>query len=114
MLFWRGLRTDEAKLARIFRARCTNESVLRQEILDTEVTKRLQLLDAHGILFKSIQNPDSLSANVLSFAVQALGTGILGRPGRHFQRQNRRQPARCHRINVFTCTTTSASRQSRT
>jgi hypothetical protein len=39
-------------------------------------------------------------------------TGILGRPGRHFHRQNRRHPARCHRIIVFGCTTKSASRHS--
>lgn len=37
---------------------------------------------------------------------------IRGRPGRHFQRQKRRQPARCQRMMVFGCTTTSASRQS--
>src|SRR6266852_8060709 len=40
-------------------------------------------------------------------------TGILGRPARHFHRQNRRHPARCHRIIVFGCTTKSASRHSK-
>ena len=39
--------------------------------------------------------------------------GILGRPARHFQRQNSRHPARCQRIIVFGCTTNSASRHSK-
>src|SRR6202022_1323788 len=34
--------------------------------------------------------------------------GILGRPGRHFHRQNRRHPARSHRIIVLGCTTNSS------
>jgi len=38
--------------------------------------------------------------------------GMGGRPGRHFNRQNNRQPARCQRIIVAGCTTTSALRQS--
>jgi len=40
-------------------------------------------------------------------------TGILGLPGRHFHRQNKRQPARCHRIIVFGWIANSASRQSK-
>jgi hypothetical protein len=41
-------------------------------------------------------------------------TGIRGRPGRrHFHRQNSRHPARCHRIIVLGCTTTSAGRHSK-
>jgi len=39
--------------------------------------------------------------------------GILGRPGRHFHLQKRRQPARCHRTIVFGPTTHSASRHSK-
>ena len=38
--------------------------------------------------------------------------GIGGRPARDFIRQNNRQPARCQRIIVAGCTTTSALRQS--
>jgi hypothetical protein len=38
--------------------------------------------------------------------------GIGGRPGRDLQRQNNRNPARRHRVNVRGPTTTSASRQS--
>ena len=39
--------------------------------------------------------------------------GIAGRPARDFIRQSNLQPARCQRIIVAGCTTTSASRQSR-
>ena len=39
-------------------------------------------------------------------------SGIRGRPGLDLQRQNRRQPARCQRINVSGRTTTRALRQS--
>lgn len=39
--------------------------------------------------------------------------GIGGRPGRDFNRQNNRHPARCQRIKVSGRTTTSASRQSK-
>lgn len=38
-------------------------------------------------------------------------TGIRGRLARHFHRQNKRHPARCHRMIDFGCTTYSASRQ---
>ena len=40
-------------------------------------------------------------------------SGIGGRPGLDLQRQNRRHPARCQRINVSGRTTTRASRQSK-
>jgi hypothetical protein len=38
--------------------------------------------------------------------------GISGRPGLAFQRQNKRQPARCQRITVSGRTTTSEERYS--
>ena len=51
--------------------------------------------------------------DALSCAIACSCTGVGGRSGRDFQRQNRRNPWRCHRTKVRGCTTPSASLQSK-
>ena len=53
-----------------------------------------------------------LSAAILLISARRSG-GITGLPGREFQRQNRRNPARCHRRNVRGVTLTRAPGQSK-
>jgi hypothetical protein len=55
---------------------------------------------------------DGLSCAMVRMRARS-SAGIGGRPGRDFQRQNRRKPSRCHRTKVRGCTTTSASLQSK-
>ena len=52
-------------------------------------------------------------ARAMATISRCRSTGMVGRPGRDFPRQNSRQPWRCHRISVSGLTTVRSARQSR-